>query len=68
MTGVVEYMVPILLLPKWLLRRSLWCIAACLKDEFEFYVWELIGAEKKRIFENRTVKYSIRGNLLTAII
>ena len=68
MTGVVKYMIAILLLPKWLLRRSPWSIAARSHHEFELYVRELIGAEKERILENRTVEYSTRGNLLTAII
>lgn len=68
MTGVVKYMIAILLLPKWLLRRSPWSIAAQSHYEFELYVRELIGAEKARILENRTVEYSTRGNLLTAII
>lgn len=61
-------MIAILLLPKWLLRRSPWNIAARSHDEFEMYVRELIEAEKERVFENKTVEYSTRGNLLTAIL
>ena len=68
MSGVVNYMVHILLLPKWLLRISPWRIAASAHMEFERYVRNLITVEKERIRDYGSFQGRSKGNLLTAIL
>ena len=68
MSGVVHYMVHILLLPKWLLRISPWKVAARAHTEFEWYVRELIAAEKERIWHKGSSEGRSKGNLLTALL
>ena len=68
MSGVVTYMVHILLLPKWLLQRSPWNMAARSHTEFERYVRKLIAAEKERIWDQENLEGRSKGNLLTAVL
>jgi cytochrome P450 len=68
MTGVVQYLVHILLLPKWLLRNSPWNAAARAHTEFEHYVRDLIAAEKEGIWKDANYNGRAKGNLLTSVL
>ncbi|KAI4217475.1 MAG: hypothetical protein LQ351_000070 [Letrouitia transgressa] len=68
-TTVVKYIVPILLLPTWLMLWTPLKAGAEAYIEFEDYMRALINSEKKKIdadagYENKDT----RGNLLTAML
>lgn len=68
LTIVVDYLGVILLLPKWVIRRSPWKKAAHAFAEFENYMRELIAAEKENISHGFDEDIQMRGNLLTAML
>ena len=65
---VIMFLPHILLLPKWLLRRSPWKDGYQAFVEFEGYTREFIQAEKSRIAVNSEYENKMKGNLLTALL
>lgn len=69
MTNTTIYMIPVLLLPRWLMYMSPLRKAAIAHREFEKYVREIIREEKRKISESRRYESaSARGNLLTSLL
>lgn len=69
MTKTMIYMIPVLLLPRWLMYMSPLRNAAVAHREFEKYVREMIREEKRKISESRRYEsVSARGNLLTSVL
>lgn len=66
--GIVLYLPYILLLPKWLLKRSPWKVAYIAYTEFEQYMRELIAVEKAKINSGNTYKGKTMGSLLTTLL
>lgn len=66
--GVVTYLPHILLLPKWLLRRSPWKIAYNAYVEFDKYMRGFLAVEKAALLNAVPTSSSAKGNLLTAIL
>lgn len=67
--GVVLYLPYILLLPKWLLRRSPWKVAHTAYTEFERYMREFIAVEKARVESGSAFEEGkTKGNLLTTLL
>ncbi|KAL9123057.1 MAG: hypothetical protein Q9187_000384 [Circinaria calcarea] len=66
--GVVTYLPHILLLPKWLLKRSPWKKAHQSYAEYGRYIGEFLAAEKKKLSMNSNNESAMQGNLLTAIL
>ncbi len=66
--GIVLYLPYILLLPKWLLKRSPWKIAYTAYTEFEKYMREFIAVEKAKIKSGSASEGKTKGNLLTALL
>ena len=67
-TGTVTYIVHILLMPKWLLSRSLWKKGYESHVEFEKYMRELIAAETEKVSQDVRYEGGQKGNLLTAVL
>ena len=67
-TGTVTYIVHILLMPKWLLRRSPWKKGYESHAEFEKYMRELITADKEKVSRDVEYEGGQKGNLLTAVL
>ena len=70
MTKTMLYMIPVLLLPRWVMYMSPLRKAAVAHAEFEKYVREMIREEKRKIGE-RGQHYksaSASGNLLTSVL
>lgn len=69
MTSTMVNMIPLLLLPRWLMYMSPLRQAAIAHSEFETYVREMIRQEKRNISESRSYQStSARGNLLTSVL
>lgn len=69
MTTTVFNMIPVLLLPRWLMYISPLRQAAIAHNEFERYVRQMIREEKRKIDESRGYESaSARGNLLTSVL
>ncbi len=69
MTSTMVYMIPVLLLPRWLMYMSPLRKAAIAHREFEKYVREMIRNEKRKISESKRYESaSARGNLLTSVL
>ena len=68
--GIVLYLPYILLLPKWLLKRSPWKVAYTSYTEFELYMREFIAEESGKINEGKEGGDGgkTKGNLLTALL
>ena len=68
-TTTVFNIVPVLLLPRWLMYMSPLRQAAIAHDEFERYVRQMIREEKRKIDESRCYESaSTRSNLLTSVL
>lgn len=64
-----KWMIPILLLPGWLLNLTPWRAAHKAHTELELYMRELITAEKNNVREDLEYQSSSsKGNLLTAVM
>lgn len=69
MTKTMIYMIPVLLMPRWLMRITPLRHAAIAHGEFEHYVREMIRMEKYRISKSgNNESTAIRGNLLTSVL
>lgn len=69
MTKTMNYMIPVLLMPRWLMRITPLRHAAIAHGEFEHYVREMIRKEKYRISKSTdNESAAIRGNLLTSLL
>ena len=69
MTTTMVYMVPVLLLPRWIMYMSPLRNAATAHSEFEKYVREMIREEKRNINEEKGSESAFaRGNLLTSVL
>lgn len=69
MTKTMIYMIPVLLMPRWLMRVTPLRHAAIAHGEFENYVREMIRKEKYRISKSKdNESAAIRGNLLTSVL
>lgn len=65
---VVAYLPHILLLPKWLLKRSPWKRAYQSYVEFDRYLQEFLAIERSRLVEDSNYQGNMMGNLLTAVL
>lgn len=65
---VIMFLPHILLLPKWLLKRSPWKAGFHAYVEFASYINEFTRAEKQRIAANSNYENKLKGNLLTALL
>ena len=65
---IVMYLPHILLLPKWLLKRSPWKLAYRSLREFERYIHNYLADEKARLEQNKTGDETLAANLLTAVL
>lgn len=70
MTKTMLYMIPVLLLPRWLMYTSPLRKAAVVHAEFEQYVREMIREEKRKIGEGEQhyKSASASGNLVTSVL
>ncbi|KAI3322256.1 cytochrome P450 [Xylariaceae sp. AK1471] len=66
LTGVIEHLAHIMLIPRWLLRRSPWPIAYETADEVERYIDEMLKEERGKLQQNS--EEASRENLLTAVL
>lgn len=68
--GIVLYLPYILLLPKWLLKRSPWKVAYTAYTEFELYMREFIAEESGKINAGKEGGDGgkTKGNLLTVLL
>lgn len=69
MNETTHYMIPVLLLPRWLMYITPLRKAAIAHSEFEKYVRDMIRAEKRNIKDRKGYEpASTRGNLLTSVL
>ena len=69
MTITMVHMIPVLLLPRWIMYISPLRNAATAHSEFEKYVREMIREEKRNISEQKSSESALaRGNLLTSVL
>ena len=72
MTITMVNMIPVLLLPRWLMYMSPLKQAAVAHREFEAYVREMIRSEKRKLYDSKggdsNETGSARGNLLTSVL
>lgn len=66
--GIALYLPYVLLLPKWLLKRSPWKVAYTAYMEFEQYMREFIAVKKAKIHSGKMYEGKTQGSLLTALL
>jgi cytochrome P450 len=66
LTGVIEHLPQIMLLPRWLLRWSPWPVAYHTANEVDAYIEELLAEERTNL--ERNGNEAQRENLLTAVL